>query len=103
MDLVKLLFVLFALLQLADAVTTIIVLDKGGREANPVMNWLFDKFEVIPTFIITKGVVIALFWYYSEAIPLAVWLAMIAFYSWVVYNNLGIIEKLQNRDKQSSL
>lgn len=99
MDLVKLLFIVFVLLQAADAVTTTIVLDKGGREANPVMNWLFDKLEVIPTFIVTKGVVIALFWHYAEAIPVALWLAMIAFYAWVVYNNLGVIEKLQAKHK----
>lgn len=103
MDLIKLLFVLFVLLQVADAVTTTIGLDKGGREANPVLRWLFDKIGLAPAFMITKGVVIVLFWHYAEAIPLAIWLAMIALYSWIVYNNLGAIEKLQNRDKQSSL
>jgi hypothetical protein len=97
MDLIKLLFIVFVLLQAADAVTTTIVLDKGGREANPVMKWLFDKFEVIPTFIITKGVVIALFWHYSADIPVWLWLVMIGFYGWVVYNNLGVIEKLQKK------
>jgi len=95
MDLIKLLFIVFVLLQAADAVTTTIVLDKGGREANPIMRWLFDKIEVIPTFIIMKGIVIAVFWAYAETIPVWMWLAMIGFYGWVVYNNLGVIEKLQ--------
>jgi len=97
MDLIKLLFIVFVLLQAADAVTTTIVLDKGGREANPVMKWLFDRFEVIPTFIVTKGVVISFFWVYAEAIPVWLWLGMIGLYTWVVYNNLGVIEKLQDK------
>ena len=38
------LLVLFALLgQVADILTTIAVLDKGGREVNPITRWVMDK------------------------------------------------------------
>ena len=42
---VALLFV-FILLQIADSLTTVHILKNGGREANPFLNWAFDKIGI---------------------------------------------------------
>ena len=39
--------ILLSLLQVADAATTYRILNKGGREFNPVMNWLFKRFGML--------------------------------------------------------
>ena len=54
---VALLFI-FILLQIADSLTTVHILKNGGREANPVMAWLFDKLSIAGTLAIMKTIVI---------------------------------------------
>ena len=39
--------ILLSLLQVADAATTYRILNKGGRELNPVMDWLFKRFGML--------------------------------------------------------
>lgn len=39
--------ILLSLLQVADAATTYKIINKGGRELNPVMNWLFKRFGML--------------------------------------------------------
>ena len=39
--------ILLSLLQVADAATTYRIINKGGRELNPVMNWLFKRFGML--------------------------------------------------------
>jgi len=48
-------FLLFILLQVADAWTTITALNLNGREANPMLNYLFRKFGVVQTLMVVKG------------------------------------------------
>jgi hypothetical protein len=52
------LLILLILLQIADCLTTVHILKNGGREANPMMNWLFNKIGTIPSLVIMKLLVI---------------------------------------------
>lgn len=56
---IALLFLLI-MLQLADAFTTVRILKNGGREANPVMNWLFQKFGTEVSLGVMKILVVSL-------------------------------------------
>jgi hypothetical protein len=47
-----LLAILLSLLQVADAVTTYKILNNGGRELNPVMDWLFKRFGMLNVLVI---------------------------------------------------
>lgn len=42
MMILSLLF-LFIILQILDSLSTVYIIKNGGKEANPVMNWLMDK------------------------------------------------------------
>ena len=46
-------FIIFAALQIADSITTDIIL-RNGRELNPILNWLFNKFGIVPTLVVFK-------------------------------------------------
>jgi hypothetical protein len=48
-------FLLFILLQVADGWTTITALNLNGREANPMLNYLFRRFGVVQTLMVVKG------------------------------------------------
>jgi len=50
---VALLFI-FILLQIADSLTTVHILKNGGREANPFLNWAFQKLGMGATLAIIK-------------------------------------------------
>ena len=60
-------FIAFVVAQIADAVTTILALDNGAREANPVMRWLMGKIGTAPALFFPKvayiGFAAALFSY----------------------------------------
>ena len=53
------LLLIFILLQVAVCYTTIRILGSGGREANPILAWLFTKIGIPETLSIMKCVVIA--------------------------------------------
>ena len=48
-------FLLFSILQVADAWTTITALNLNGREANPMLNYLFRRFGVVQALMVVKG------------------------------------------------
>ena len=48
-------FLLFILLQVADGWTTVTALNMNGREANPMLNYLFRRFGVVQTLMVVKG------------------------------------------------
>src|SRR5690606_6850800 len=54
--------VIFAALSLADAWLTVAILERGGREANPVMRALMEYVGVIPALAGTKILAVALLW-----------------------------------------
>ena len=54
------LFIALIILQGLDIYTTTSVLKAGGRELNPILNYLFKKFDVLPAFIFYDVVITAL-------------------------------------------
>ena len=56
---IALLFI-FILLQIADSLTTVHILKNGGREANPFLNWAFDKIGIGATLTIIKVAVVSI-------------------------------------------
>lgn len=84
--------IILALLQVADALTTLKALGYGGGELNPLMRSLFERFGVKPVLIV-KGVAVAAagFWLGDSVIT---W-ALVVFYFLVVANNVRVIRKLK--------
>ena len=83
-------FLLFILLQVADGWTTVTALKMNGRELNPWLNYLFRKFGVIQTLLVSKllsitivGMLVYDHW--------AVWF-LVAVYTFVVLHNLKQIK-----------
>ena len=83
-------FLLFILLQVADGWTTITALNMNGREANPLLNYLFRKFGVVQTLLVSKllsitivGMLVYDHW--------AVWFLVVV-YTFVVAHNLKQIK-----------
>lgn len=97
MDTIDLLFVIVAALQIADAVTTTMALDRGGFEMNPILRWLFEWIGLNATFLITKGVGLVLLFMYGHMLHIAAWLVLIAVYVWVVHNNVKTVRRLSRR------
>ena len=54
------LFIALAALQAVDAATTLTVLARGGREANPAMRWLMRKLGLLPALVAAKMVLVGL-------------------------------------------
>lgn len=84
--------IILALLQVADAVTTLKALSLGGRELNPLMGALFKRYE-IKTALAVKGCLVAAvgLWLGDSVIT---W-ALVAFYALVVVNNVRVVRKLK--------
>lgn len=99
MFIINFLFVVFVLLQIADVASTMIALNMGAREANPVMRWLFEKIGVNPALYTVKVSGIVLLWVYGMGLPVIVWLIMVGVYVAVVYNNARVILELSSKDK----
>ena len=83
-------FLLFILLQVADGWTTVTALNMNGRELNPWLNYLFRKFGVIQTLLVSKllsitivGMLVYDHW--------AVWFLVVV-YTFVVAHNLKQIK-----------
>lgn len=82
---VALLFI-FILLQIADSLTTVHILKQGGREANPLMNWLFDKVGVPAALIGVKLIaLIAVFVAWNEWLTLGLNAAYLGVVGWNSY------------------
>ena len=82
---VALLFI-FILLQIADSLTTVHILKNGGREANPFMNWLFDKIGIPAALTVMKLIVlIAVFIAWNEWLTLGLDIAYLGVVGWNSY------------------
>ncbi len=77
-------FYILCALQVADIYTTQRILKNGGREINPVMAKLFDKFGVMPSLIVTKSLLLAAV-FYADILAIQV---LCAIYSCVIIFNL---------------
>lgn len=82
---VALLFV-FILLQISDCLTTVCLLKGGGREANPILAWAFDKIGIATTLIVIKSVLVSLmFVLWNEWMTLALNVWFLGIVSWNSY------------------
>ena len=81
--------ILFMLLQIADIWTTDKALKLGKREANPLLNWLFQRFDPVGVMVIMKVAAAWLLWYADMYL---ITMALCALYVWVVVNNWRVIE-----------
>lgn len=88
----NLIYILIAL-QVLDAVSTVIALDGGGHEVNPILKKIMDKIGVIPALVLVKGAAIAFFWYYQELLPDPLVLLLCLGYVWILYNNIQVIRE----------
>ena len=85
-----LLLVTLAGLQVADFVTTRIVLDRGGYEQNPVAVFFMEMLTVNGFLAVKTIVVTAIGYFVGQE---SVWLlaAITAVYAWVIYHNMKSI------------
>jgi len=81
--------IIFFLLQIADIWTTDRALKLGKREVNPLLNWLFQRFDPVGTMVVIKVAATYLLWVADIYFVTA---ALCALYLWVVLNNYGVIK-----------
>ena len=82
---IALLFI-FILLQIADSLTTVHILMNGGREANPFMNWLFDKIGIPAALAVMKVfAIIAVFIAWNEWLTFGLTVAYMGVVGWNSY------------------
>ena len=82
--------IVFVLLNAADIYTTHTVLKQGGRELNPVLAKLFEKFDPIVVMVSLKLAAVWALWYLN-----VYWVTALAcaVYLYVVVNNWYEIKK----------
>lgn len=89
------LFILLAVLQIADVGSTAYAIKRGiGHEANPVMVWLIDQLGLVIGLLLPKIVMLLLLYFYALTYPLfAAYVlgAMSVLYAVVVFKNTGFI------------
>jgi len=81
---------IFIALQVLDIWTTLKALKLGGREVNPVLAKLFEKFDPLATMVAVKLAGVWALWYVDLYVLTGI---MCAVYLWVVDNNLRVIKK----------
>ena len=84
--------VIFIALQVLDIWTTLKALKLGGREVNPVLAKLFEKFDPLATMVTIKLLGVWALWYVDLYVLTGI---MCAVYLWVVDRNLAVVKKLQ--------
>lgn len=91
------LLIAFVALQIADGVSTYLVINKGGYEANPIVAWGLNHLGLAPGLIAYKGLGVVLGYVLYKLADhggnylLAV---LIAFYGGVVYHNYKAYKSL---------
>lgn len=83
---------IFIALQVLDIWTTLKALKLGGREVNPVLAKLFEKFDPLATMVTIKLLGVWALWYVDLYVLTGI---MCAVYLWVVDRNLAVVKKLQ--------
>lgn len=78
-------------LQVADFVTTRIILDRGGYEQNPVAKF-FMELLTVNGFLVIKGFFVVAAGYYIGLHSLWVMVVVVAFYVWVIRHNMKSIK-----------
>ena len=83
---------IFLALQALDIWTTLKALKLGGREVNPVLAKLFEKFDPLATMVAVKLAGVWALWYLDNYFITGL---LCAVYLWVVDRNLAVVKKLQ--------
>ena len=83
----------FAVLQVADGMTTLHILARGGKELNPAMRWIFEQIGTLNGVFITKTLLVIVFWMFYDYIPIWAFAAMCGLYAAVVYHNVNELRK----------
>jgi len=83
---------IFLALQVLDIWTTLKALKLGGREVNPVLAKLFEKFDPLATMVMVKLAGVWALWYLDNYFVTGL---LCAVYLWVVDRNLAVVKKLQ--------
>ena len=91
-DINLILVILIGALQIGDVLTTEKILGSGGKELNPVMNWLFTKFGM-HNVLVTKAVLITTLAIVADAVAPDALIPMAVIYVGVVGWNLYQIGK----------
>ena len=89
------LLAIFVALQAGDFYTTYTILKTGkGREANPILAWVFGRIGYVIGLTIFKGLAIALGVYAAQFWNgFYILVPCIVLYTWVVYNNYKVLTK----------
>jgi hypothetical protein len=83
---------IFIALQGLDIWTTLKALKLGGREVNPVLAKLFEKFDPLATMVAVKLLGVWALWYLDNYFITGL---LCAVYLLVVDRNLAVVKKLQ--------
>ena len=88
------LFAVFVFLQLLDGYLTHRGLQLANtRELNPILQAVMSKIGVLPTLILTKGIMIAAFWEFRDSIHPGALVFLIVVYSYVCFQNWKVIDR----------
>jgi hypothetical protein len=83
---------IFLALQVLDIATTLKALKLGGREVNPVLAKLFERFDPLATMVTIKLAGVWALWWLDMYVLTGI---MCAVYLYVVDQNLAVVKKLQ--------
>lgn len=92
-----LLYIFFVVLQLLDALTTLHILKMGGKELNPIMNWLFKVFGTPTNAFIVKVFVVSIIGVFLTVLAPKMLIFVIDVYALVILWNVYQIYKLKTR------
>lgn len=87
------LFLLLVVLNIADVITTSKILKSGGRELNPLVRWMMEKFGVRGGMVLVKIPALAV----SAFLPWWMLLALVVFYGVIVCANAEVYFNQQRR------
>jgi hypothetical protein len=94
MELHKILFLTFIILQVLDIWSTVSVITRGkGSEANKIMAFMILKLGTFWGLTIPKIAVVALIWYILDIMPLWCLSGMCLLYLIVIRNNIKVLNK----------
>ena len=95
MDILFLLLTANVVLQVVDFVSTYLIINKGGKEVNPVVRFLINKFSLFGGLVIAKsiGVAIVLYLYsLSSVVGLSI---MAVFFQLIAINNIKVYLRMK--------
>jgi hypothetical protein len=83
---------IFIGLQAADIWSTLTALRLGGREVNPILAKLFERYDPLTTMVAVKLAGVWALWWLDMYVLTGI---MCAVYLYVVDQNLAVVKKLQ--------